>query len=675
MEAVKLFLVSLLSFLIYIYQELLHEESLYSFLLAVYVIVVLFTFSGCWNYLTDGKEVQFKSLLSIRNYHLTYALLSVFFAYLIFQNYVSYMFDDSGFTLRYLDNFWDGYFYQYNKSDPPVFGISSFLFGVFTGFWCWTHLLTPEQSIYFAELIGLFCIGFLSLKIIREVVSNNHLVLIFWMLALFSSKMFFNVAASGMETPFHLSFLFAALLFFFQNKAKWMWLFLSLSVISKLDAVPFALVVGLVFLANNRKKIMPITWHNSFIKEILFWVIVPIGLWIVFSFLMFGSPLPQSAYSKIYLQFHPDDHWFPFFKHYLLGDRIAIAFLVFCVLFCVHLAFAFGNSSKHPFKKLVFGFSFFATLVLFYFYNPGEQMMWYYALPDLLLFFQLASSLYFFIEFIPQKAVQKVIAALLIFINIWFMGADVIGGKNWMKAYLETVERERWEMGNYVATRVGENDSIMSNHALAVRHVKGYVIDMTGLNSKFAAANNVDPEQLFKTQHPQWAIGHNSSGYAAFLTANGYTPDRIFYDITNYTYPEWCLYKWQSNHTEKLSFRPLDSIRVKRVKPSYAGGIVLYNTDTLRFELDSSRYIKSIYCGVKREYITFELKIKKMRMDTLIKEEKFEIKPIFDYQMDSKFTQALVIGADSMLNCTHIEISSSLPNRNFSLIEPYILKK
>lgn len=670
-----LMLSCIVSYEIYDNQDLISDDNIHAFLMALCAIIVVFTISGTWNYLTDGKVVVKRSRWSLQNYHLTYLSLAVFFTYSVFENYSPYMFDDSAFTLRYLDNFWDGYFYHYNKSDPPVFGISCFSFGIFTGLWCWLHVLTPEQSIHLAGFGGLIMVCFLTLKLLRETISDNRLILIFWLVVIFSSKMLLNVAKSGMESSFHVSIVLAALLFFLQNKPKWMWLFLAFSVISKLDAVPLVMVAGITFLAINRKQFTPLTFKNTFVKDLLFFAILPVMLWIVISTLIFGSPLPQSAYSKIFLHYHPSDYWFPFFKYYATGGRIELIFLLFICLFIAHLSFVLFSKKNHSIKKLVFGCSYFAIMLLFYFYNPGEQMAWYYVLPDLLMFLQIAISAAFFIQLITISWLRVVLASSGIFFYIGYIGVDVIGGKYWMENYLGVVERERLEVGKYVGNMVGVEDSIMSNHGLPVRHVKGYVIDMSGLNSRFAADFKIDPELLFKKYHPQWAISHNSVPYAALLSANGYEPVRLFYDITAYTFPQWCLYKKQSNAMEKRIFKPIDSTAVSTTKPSYNGGIVLYQDDTLKINLDSLSSIKKIYFGIQRNSLPYRLEIKRQLGNALVSTDTIAIEPIGEYPLDSKYTKSIELNYDSSAAYNSIVLNALTKGFLFTIVEPYIYKK
>lgn len=663
-----------MAYWIYENQDIISDNNIHALIMALCAIVSVFVLFGSWNYLTDGSKIPFLPKIIQHNYQLSYLALSLLFATVVFQNYSPYMFDDSAFTLRYLDNFWDGYFYHYNKSDPPVFGISSFSFGIFTGVWCWLHLLTPEQSIHLAGFLGMVAVSFLLLKILRELVKDHALVLVYWFAIIFSSKMFLNVAKSGMESPLHVAIVLMAFLFFVQEKSKWMWLLLAISVISKLDAVPVVFVIGISYLIVNRKKITPISFKNEFLNELILYAVVPILLWVVFALAVFGSPLPQSAYSKIFLHYHPSDYWFPFFKYYAAGGRVELVFKVFCTLFISQLLVVIAQQKMAAVKLLAFGFSFVAVMVLFYFYNPGEQMTWYYVLPDLLMLTQLVISANFFIQFIPKFQVRIVIALCALFFFVSWSGVDVLGGKYWMETYLERVERERLEVGKYVGTVVGEKDSIMSNHGMPVRYVKGYVIDMSGLNSKFAASFQIDPEQLFKSYHPQWAISHNSVPYAQLMSANGYAPVKLFYDITEYTYPQWCLYRKLKPNEPKGVFKPIDSLAIINCRPSYNGGILLYTKDTLNVKIDSSNFVNQINFGIKRGSLPFVLEILKYKNNQFVGIDSIAISEFGEYPMDSKFTKSITLQNNTQEGIDKLVLHAKKPGLPITIIEPYIYK-
>ena len=668
----KVILSIALSVVFFNYQEEFSDDATRAFLFALCFSLIVFSilafpvFDSFHQTKLGLNRKIFGNLIAI--------FLSGAFTYLIFENYSNYFFDDTAFTLRYLDNFWDGYFYHYNKLDPPVFGISSFIFGIFTGFWCWLHLLTPEQSILLTSYLGTICLSFLVLKIWQQQIKDAELIILAWFAVIFSSKMFLNVIPSGMESPFHVSILFAALLFFLLDRSKLMWLFLALSVISKLDAVPLVLVTGVFYLLIKRKELFPLSLKNRHVKEILIYAVIPVVLWVITAFIVFGSPLPQSAYSKIYFHAHPNDYWFPFLTYYVQDPTKKIIFWIFVGLFTTHIVYALIKGISTGLKQLVFGTSFIATLALFYFYNPGEKMQWYYVLPDLLMALQFVQSFAVFLSLVPYKILRVLLTSTGFVYLILFVGADNIGGKYWMDDYLGHVERERNEIGIYIGNVLGEKDTLVSNHALIARHVKGYVIDMSGLNSKFATNYKLNMDSLLNDLHPKWGIYHTSPNYASQMCSHGYFPFRTFYDITDYSYPEWTLFK-RAEPNSVNNFVPIDSSMIQGSKLNLEGSISRYSTDSISFKIgimDAKEAI--VFCGIRRSYDIFDLQIDQYQNDKLMDTQKVTIKAIGDYSEDSKFTEALQIKRFSA-DINKINIFMPGNGGQFILINPFLFTK
>ncbi len=158
-----------------------------------------------------------------------------------------------------------------------------------------------------------------------------------------------------------------------------MWLLFALSVISKLDTVPLICTLSMIHLWENRTVYFGHGWQKPWIEGVKY-AGVPILLFIGLTFFLFDGPLPQSAYSKLYLHSHPSGHWFPFLE--LMVDQEARAALfVFSLIFpAIHLMLGIRNNVfRLRDFSLFIGFA--ATMLLFYIYNPGERMNWYYAMP------------------------------------------------------------------------------------------------------------------------------------------------------------------------------------------------------------------------------------------------------------------------------------------------------
>lgn len=469
--------------------------------------------------------------------------LSVVAAIIIFRIYPGEFFDDAGFEMRYLENFRQGYFYSYNPGDGPVFGISSPFQGLLNGFLCYTHIFIPEQAMRRTAFVGLVITIFFSIKIIRDRSESKNYFLVYVLFILVSSKMFLNVAKSGLETPLHLSLITASLWCYYKKSERAFWFMLALSVISKLDAVPFAVVMGLAWLIEHRKTYFPLSIGNIHLRNILMFAVLPLILWVAFATFVFGSPLPQSAYSKIHYHGHPDDHWFPFFTRYIQDSffKVVLALTAISSLFII--VFAIFRKRAEVLKNIIPGLAYLATMVLYYFYNPGERMLWYYALPDMLLLLQLALGVMFVLSMISYGFLRTATSGIVGFSLLFFILPDVIGGKNWLADYLSTVEYERNNIGKYLGEKVAAGDTLMTWHGLTGRYTKGYVLDMSGLNSKLVTAYNRDVFRIRDVFKPNWVVKERDYYILDAFNQRPYSFDTVFYDITHYGYPEWLVYK------------------------------------------------------------------------------------------------------------------------------------
>lgn len=96
--------------------------------------------------------------------------------------------DDGGIVLRYMDNFAKGYFYTYNPSDGPVFGVSSFTHGILAGFFAYTHLLSPLNSLFASNFIGLVLTAFLVLRLLSYYLAAARVIPFVWLAVLLTIR-------------------------------------------------------------------------------------------------------------------------------------------------------------------------------------------------------------------------------------------------------------------------------------------------------------------------------------------------------------------------------------------------------------------------------------------------------------------------------------------------------
>lgn len=461
----------------------------------------------------------------------------------IFMVYPGEFFDDAGFVMRYMENFHNGHFYSFNPGDGPVMGISSPVQGLVNGMICATGAQLPEQAIRRTAFIGLILLIFCLIRIFRKTNEKGNDFLLFTVLVLISSKYFLGVMKAGLETPMHLAIVLGALLAYYAKKERTMWFLLALSVISKLDAVPIVMVIGGAWLIGNYRLLLPVRPSNKHLRNLVLYAFLPVIAWIVIATLVFGSALPQSAYAKLEHHYHASDYWFPFFVRYA-KDAFYFPLMITTVITAVAMiAVIIFQKTWDKLKLVVPGMAFLATMVLYYFYNPGERMMWYYSLPDLLLILQLMLSVAFLVQLVKVPMIRVGLLLTLAFTHFTFIYRDIADGKVWLEEYMSTVEYERNAIGLYLGYTVPESDTLMTWHGLTGRYVKGYVADMSGLNSKTVTEYNRRLYLVSLLYTPDWVVNTRNEEFIREFQKPPYSLDTIFYDVTAYGYPEWHIYK------------------------------------------------------------------------------------------------------------------------------------
>lgn len=531
--------------------------------------------------------------------------LALPFAAVLYVKYIdpiTYV-DDTGFILRYLDHFAQGCFYCFNVEDGAVFGISSFVYGLLAGFLTWTHLFNAEGAINYLTYLGVFFTGWLFFRILRQIVVAEGLIVLLWLLMMTCSRSIALVYNAGMEAPVHFSIVLAALLFFLQRKDRWMWLFLALSVISKLDAVPLVVAVGVIWVVENWADLIAFDWYKRRYRDALLYGLVPVLVWIGFAILVFGSPLPQSAYAKAFFHQHSKGTWFPFVEGLLNSAYQSVFLGVTLTLFLAQLGFVAARRAGG--RQLVFGFAFLATLLLYYFYNPGERMLWYYVLPEGLMLLQLCVSLQWFWGWLPQgKWWVGGMTGVMLCLGTAFMFTWVHtwGEISYQRNYQATVEGERMRVGNYLGKMVAADDTLQSGHGIISRKVKGYVADETGLNFRLATQISHENTALWEALRPNWIVMHGYSWEVDKLNAFPYVLDTSFFDITTYSYPTWRIFRRVPNLDESEGTYFLQYSELLMKDPEF----MEEPTKFLHLKAEAYSFVRQVY-NPRESKITFGL--------------------------------------------------------------------
>jgi hypothetical protein len=472
-------------------------------------------------------------------------LISLLFAGAFFYLWpTDLIYDDGGIVLKYMDNFARGYFYSYNPADGPVFGISGFLHGIVAGAFSYLHVFSPLNSLFASNYLGLVLVSFVSLRILSYYTSNPLLIYPAWLVLMGASPHFVVTVKQGLEAPLHLGVVLLCFLLFLHRKTPWLWLSLVLAVISKLDALPAVLILGVLFLIRCGAN-WQFALHASgtgqkvrrHARQMLLYGLVPAIAWVAFTFVVFDGPLPQTALSKLYYRGHASGHWFPFFHTwYSHGRRL---FFPFVLLFCGYPAFAYLSNERRVVPTvttaatvLPFGFAVCGYLGLYYYYNPGEQMAWYYSTPEFLVALQiivvmLALTRLVRLEFVanweggaPGGGVEKttfglrlsgrhvtilVLAGLMV-LGIAWAPRMISWAKNVVR-WTSIVEAERIAVGQWVAQHSLPDDTLFSGYGHIAREARIYTIDSSGLNSRIVTDYENDWNRLVTVLQPDWVVG------------------------------------------------------------------------------------------------------------------------------------------------------------------------
>ena len=501
-----------------------------------YVLFVLLVLGGSFaveRFSNPRRELYSMAML---------AVAGSIFIYTVFPNI---FLDDTGFVIRYMNMAREGCFYCYNASDGPVFGVSSFLYGLATMGLAMTNMASNESIIIGLNFLGLVVAFFVLARTFLKLTSSVFLSVSGVAFIVLASTRFLFSSTAGLETNFHLAIVLTGIYFFVSDNRKWMWLFFGLSVISKLDTVPLITILSAIHLFENRKDYFGKSWLKNWLVGVLY-AGVPIVAFLAITFMLFDGPLPQSAYAKLYHHSHPSTHWFPFLELMMdKGNRTSL-FLTSLSFPLIHLTISlFRNTFKLHDFFFILGFA--ATMLLFYFYNPVERMVWYYALPELLLFSQLMFSVVWLIRQTMEIKTERLRTGsyALIFSALCIAAVPMtMGEKQWMDRYLTTVELERLEIGNFIS-EFPASDSLVSAHGHFGANYGGYILDVSGLNSKLATDFELNTDSILKMFKPRYLINHANSATLDAVRNNGYSALREWNAVEEYGYPKWVLYERQ----------------------------------------------------------------------------------------------------------------------------------
>jgi len=528
------------------------------------------------------------------------------FTLLVYWFVPHFFFDDSGFILRHLDHFKHGYLFKYNIGDPAVYGVSGFVHGIFTGFLCWIHLASPEQALNISNILGFGLTAWFVLLICKKLVKEYWKAFLIWFIVITSSNMYWSVAFCGLETALHFSIITAAIYFFFAERFRLFFIFTALMIVSKLDAVPVAGTLLLLYLIKNKNLVFKKELLKKSMAHFLLFFLIPLSISFLCIYLVFGSILPQSAFAKIYYHDHPSNHWFPFLEYFIpKSPRIGLI-ISFLVLGVFHLVEIIYKRNLKLLNHFLFGSLFISLLTLYYFYNPGEKMAWYYALPEFLMIFQIVYSIYHFnSQYIKRGWVLLVIYAGL----VSFVWLDVYGGIMWSKKTSGVLEDERRKLGEMIGEMSNSNETLLSSHGFLARHFKGTVLDLSGLNSKLVTDYHRDAEKIIHDFQPYYIVDHAHPEYIDIYNTNNYILIGIYRDVTISGSLPWLLLKKAKNADLHHTLKTHDVTQTSGTK-TIVNNIPFIESSTERMVLynDLMALKKYLHFGIERKNVDWSIK-------------------------------------------------------------------
>lgn len=598
-----------------------------------------------------------------------YLVFSLMLTTYLFGTLPRTFFDDSGFTLRYLDNFKSGYFYTFNPEDGPVFGISGFLNLLFCFLISFFTGLPSKIILLLSNTLGLFFSSWFLLKILNEFFKNQRIIIPVWLMIFLSSKHLLIVSFTGMETPFHLALLLGATWFMIKNKISLAFLFISLSVVSKLDAVASGVVLLIYLLLSNLDNLKSSPGFKSFIKKAIIFAFLPLLIFLITTLMIFGSPLPQSAYAKVFYYQHPETSLSPFLEP-IFSNTFTANWMILC-LFLSIVMFALIYLRKKRENTLLFlpVLIMLSLIALYHFYNPAEKMLWYYAIPSFFLSFQIFLV---FGNFVLQEY-RKIRFISLFFAIVSFMmiRIDIDNSLKWMKKTMNIVENERILIGSYLGEISNGNQILLSKHGHISRFFKGYVIDNSGLNSKLATDYHLNTYALAKDFSPDFMINHAYSDFISTVNKLNYRLNDAFYDLTLNDNYEWLLFKKVIDSNEyklikipdryivcyekKFALKNVYRVRGKKICVEFPEGIDI-------------KALRLIYGAIKFQ-IPYEL-ILRCYSQRGMKEIRQLVKKIGSEGEISRFVQCIIVEIPE--DTFKIEIEVVLDKVPVTMIDPYL---
>ncbi|MCX8092966.1 MAG: hypothetical protein N3E50_02215, partial [Candidatus Goldbacteria bacterium] len=246
------------------------------FLLLIFFIFTIFIFLK-HKYPLDDLNYEKKINILV-------VLFFIYYMLLIFRT--AWISDDAYITFRVADNFINGYGLRWNTEERvQVFTNTLFLF-VFIPFYF------IFRDAYFVGLLLNFIFSISTIILLKKLSDSKEKFLLI-LSGLCFSKAYIDFSTSGLENP--LTFFLIVLFLYVSIKItdlnkKWFYLSLIFSglFLNRPDAV-LIVIPAILFMLYKEKPPY----------KFIFYGLIPLFLWEVFSFIYYGFPLPNTFYAKL----------------------------------------------------------------------------------------------------------------------------------------------------------------------------------------------------------------------------------------------------------------------------------------------------------------------------------------------------------------------------------------
>ena len=272
--------------------------------------------------------------------------------------YSNHFADDSFITFRYAENIAVGKGFVYNQGER--------ILGTSTPFYTLLLALLVKLGLPILPLariinIGADCLsGILIFLMLRQFkIGVAMLAALFY--ALFPRVIVWSI--SGMETSLYVLFIAASLYCYYKKNLGLTALFLGLTILTRVDGVILGLAMVIHFIWQQRR----------FPAKMVLGCIAVVLPWLVFSFLYFGSPIPNSVPGKKALYsatVWETPKWRIFWEFLFLRIKIGWPMLL--------LAFAGVYTIFTRAKSYIIVALWTVLYFLFFLLGAAKMHMWYY---------------------------------------------------------------------------------------------------------------------------------------------------------------------------------------------------------------------------------------------------------------------------------------------------------